>query len=188
MGRTEYHLVSDGVLAEFRDRADAPEFWAAQWKSTDYRRFLERYENGYLGEFARVFPKYLPKDRLILEAGCGRGQYVYALQRLGYRVVGVDFSAELVARVKEAKAAVNVVVGDVRALDFEDRSLGAYISLGVVEHFWDGMGGILSEARRVLEDAGVLLLSVPHFSPLFRRRTAKRCWTQRNTGCCGVAK
>ncbi len=44
------------------------------------------------------------------------------------------------------------------------------ISLGVVEHFWDGMGGILSEAWRVLEDAGVLLLSVPHFSPLFRRR------------------
>ncbi len=75
---------------------------------------------------------------------------MYALQRLGYRVVGVDFSAEFVARVKEAKAAVNVVVGDVRALDFEDRSLSAYISLGVVEHFWDGMGGILSEARRVL--------------------------------------
>ena len=55
----------------------------------------------------------------------------------------------------------------------------------MVEHFWDGMGGILSEARRVLEDAGVLLLSVPDFSPLFRRRAAKRCWTQRNTGCCG---
>ena len=87
-----------------------------------------------------------------------------------YRVVGVDFSSKLVARVKEAKPAVNVAVGDARALDFEDRSLGAYISLGVVEHYRDGMGGILLEVRRVPEDVGVLLLSVPHFSPLFRRR------------------
>lgn len=51
MGKTEYYLVSDNVLAEFRDRADEPEFWAAHWKSTDYERFLGRYENGYLGEF-----------------------------------------------------------------------------------------------------------------------------------------
>lgn len=70
VSNTEYYLVSDNVLAEFRDRVDEPEFWAAHWKSTDYRRFLERYENGYLGEFACVFRKYLPKDRLILEAGC----------------------------------------------------------------------------------------------------------------------
>ena len=30
-------------------KANAPEFWAAHWQSTDYRRFLERYENEYLG-------------------------------------------------------------------------------------------------------------------------------------------
>ena len=57
MGKTEYYFISDDILAEFRGRADAPEFWATHWKSTDYRHFLERYENGYLGEFARVFRK-----------------------------------------------------------------------------------------------------------------------------------
>ena len=36
MGLTEYYLVSDDVLAEFRDRADEPEFWAAHWKSMNY--------------------------------------------------------------------------------------------------------------------------------------------------------
>ena len=65
-------------------------------------------------------------------------------------------------------------VGDVRNLAFENGSIGAYISLGVAEHFWEGMDAILLEAKRVLSDDGVLIVSVPHFSPKFKSLAERR--------------
>ncbi len=35
----------------------------------------------------------------MLEAGCGRDQYVFALFRLGYEPVGADFSHELIVAI-----------------------------------------------------------------------------------------
>ncbi len=169
MAVAEYRLVDGEVLAEYRSRGDEPAFWTELWEKTDFREFLSRYDRGHLGEFETVFKKYLPRKGLILEAGCGRGQYVWALQRLGYDVLGIDFSEPLVERARAAEPELNIRFGDVRRLALADRSVSAYVSLGVVEHFWEGMHGILGEARRVLTDDGLLLLSVPHFSPMWRR-------------------
>ncbi len=120
-----------------------------------------------------IFKKILPKQGRILEAGCGRGQIVWALQRAGYNVLGVDFSEPLVKLAKHAKPNLNIHIGDVRELCIADDSLCAYISLGVVEHYWDGMSSILGEARRVLKKEGLLLVSVPHFSPVWRKWAQK---------------
>jgi SAM-dependent methyltransferase len=173
MQQTKYFRYSQEMLAEFRDQAEKPAFWSNLWSHTDFENYFKRYENGYLGVFKNIFKKYLPKNSPILEAVCGRGQYVYALSQLGYDMLGVDFSAELINKIKTAKSNLNVHVGDVRNLQFEDESLGAYISLGVVEHFWNGMDDILSETYRVLKKDGILLLSVPHFSPRFQKLAQK---------------
>jgi SAM-dependent methyltransferase len=105
----------------------------------------------------------------VLEAGCGRGQYVLALSRLGYDVHGVEYAEETVRAVRDVEPSLQVRAGDLRALPFPDGFFGGYISLGVIEHYWGGPGAILAEARRVLRKDGVLLLSVPHFSPGLRR-------------------
>src|SRR5687767_11494613 len=39
-----------------------------------------------------------PPDSLVLDAGCGPGLVCEALLRAGHRVVGIDLSAEMVAR------------------------------------------------------------------------------------------
>ncbi|MGE3466274.1 MAG: class I SAM-dependent methyltransferase, partial [Pyrinomonadaceae bacterium] len=49
-----------------------------------------------------------------------------------------------------------------------DKTFDLYYSGGVVENFEDGATESLAEARRVLKDDGVLLISVPYFSPLRR--------------------
>jgi SAM-dependent methyltransferase len=60
---------------------------------------------------------------------------------------------------------LDVRIGDVRNLEFETGSIGCYLSVGVVEHFIDGPGLALKEARRVLHRDGIALISVPYLNP-----------------------
>lgn len=159
---------SPDVLAEYREAADAG-FWERQWSRTDLADYLARYRGGRLGYFDAPFRRHLPKDAPVLEAGCGRAQYVLALSRLGYDVFGVEYAEDTVRAVRELEPSLQVTAGDLRALPFPDGFFGGYISLGVIEHYWGGPSAILSEARRVLRRGGVLLLSVPHYSPGLRR-------------------
>ena len=46
----------------------------------------------------RLIQQNCPGAKTILELGCGTGQHAIEFSRLGYQVVGVDLSAEMVAR------------------------------------------------------------------------------------------
>ena len=61
--------------------------------------------------------------------------------------------------------------GDICNLPYKDNSLGAYISLGVLEHFEEGAEKPLSEAKRVLMPGGIAIFTLP-FNNLFRRMVA----------------
>jgi len=93
---------------------------------------------------------------------------VRALNVNGYRSVGIDFAERTVDAIRRAMPALNVHVGDVRALPIEDNTLDGYISAGVIEHFWHGYHDILAEMQRALRPGGVLFLSFPYVSPLRR--------------------
>jgi SAM-dependent methyltransferase len=53
---------------------------------------------------------------------------------------------------------------DLASLAVRSGALGAYVSLGVVEHDPAGPGAIVAEAARVLAPGGRLLLSVPYWN------------------------
>ena len=109
--------------------------------------------------------RLLPANGRVIEAGCGPAHIVLGLQRDGYQAIGIEWSEEVVRRVKVLAPECRIQQGDVRRLDFPDGYANGYISLGVVEHFPEGPEAILTEARRVLADGGWLILSVPHFNP-----------------------
>jgi SAM-dependent methyltransferase len=120
----------------------------------------------------------LPPTGLVLEAGCGLGQYVILLRERGWRAAGVDGSVEALATCRRT-AAVPLAASDLRALAVRSGALAAYVSLGVVEHDPDGPGAILAEAHRVLAPGGILVVSVPYLngarrlgSPWIRRHQA----------------
>jgi SAM-dependent methyltransferase len=95
------------------------------------------------------------------------------LKSRNYNITGVDFAKETVEAIRRVRPDLPVRVGDVRDLDLPDSALDAYISLGVVEHFRLGPDQILREAHRVLRAGGLLLVSVPYFSPALRRWAAR---------------
>ena len=108
-----------------------------------------------------VFDRYFPRQGKILEGGCGAGQFVIHYHRKGYDIEGVDFAPKAIERLKTYDPTLQVRVGDVTRLPYDDRSMDCYYSGGVVEHFEEGPWTALAEARRVLRPEGRLLITVP---------------------------
>jgi SAM-dependent methyltransferase len=142
------------------------EMWDRRWaENTDLLRAVTSSSRLYF--VPRITRRFLRPDQgPILEGGCGTGVAMWALQREGYRVTGIDYAKQTVQRLRDAVPELDVRLGDVRKLDFQDASFAGVWSLGVIEHFWAGYEPILREAHRVLEPNGLLFLTFPHVSPL----------------------
>jgi len=144
-------------LAFYGAHADE-RYWSEHWQQQHFEGLLAVARDAYL---TRRLNESLPGGGLILDAGCGVGQYVLCLRERGWRVIGGDFSQAALAIGKAHNALLPLIAMDVRALPLPDSSISAYISLGVIEHFEDGPQPVLAEAYRVLTPGGRLLLSVP---------------------------
>ena len=120
---------------------------------------------------SRYFMEYLPKDEPILEAGCGLGAWVIYLGDRGYDIAGIDNDAQVIGRLKEWRPSLNVSAGDIRGLPYETGSLGAVISLGVMEHFEEGCDEAMRETCRVLRPGGLFFFTVP-LNNIFRKLVA----------------
>jgi SAM-dependent methyltransferase len=113
----------------------------------------------------------LPPDSLVLDAGCGPGLVCAALLDAGHRVVGVDLSAEMIARARSRCAAHGV-----RAR-FERKSLhdpeltgpfDAAISRYVLHHVTDPEA-FLRRQVELIRPGGVLVVSDHTTDPDFGR-------------------
>ncbi len=142
-----------------------PEFWEENWANAEYERAVAFCE---VDPLRPLFEKYLRRDSLMLEGGCGMGNYLSYYSDLGHRVIGVDFAQATLKALKDRRPAEKLCAGDVARLPFADRTFDLYYSGGVVEHFEHGPEAALAEARRVLKPDGILLLSVPYLSPVRR--------------------
>ena len=165
--RRQVRKVERGRLTYYLEAATA-EFWDHHWSGALNRESYAEAEAGQLAWFEEPFTRYLPATGTILEAGCGIGQYVVALRRRGYNVVGVEWAARTVEHVRSIFPGIPVTSGDVTALDVPDGAYSGYVSLGVMEHRREGPEPFLREAHRVLSPGGVAMISVPHFHPLRR--------------------
>jgi SAM-dependent methyltransferase len=94
-----------------------------------------------------------------LDAGCGRGTYVAYAAEQGIYAVGIDIVPEAM-RMAQKTGMGHFVLGDVRALPFEDNYFDYIISYGVVEHF-DETDLAVREMFRVLKPGGTAVISVP---------------------------
>jgi SAM-dependent methyltransferase len=142
-------------------KAATQEFWTEHWGGQDAATLLAVAHRSPLTE---LIERALPPDGLVLEAGCGVGQYVALLRSRGRRVVGVDWSAEALARGRAAFPGVPLTAMDLDALGLPSGTVSAYLSLGVVEHDPEGPARLLAEAHRVLAPGGRLVLSVPYLN------------------------
>jgi SAM-dependent methyltransferase len=102
----------------------------------------------------------------VLDLCCGWGRHLIALDELGVSVAGVDWSADLLARLRELpegrRVATRTVRGDARNPPFRDAAFDGVVSLfSSFGYFGDeGDARLLLGIARVLAPGGVAFLDV----------------------------
>jgi SAM-dependent methyltransferase len=133
---------------------------------------------------AQVFPREVPADGPVLDAGCGGGRWVIRLREGGRAMVGLDVHPPVLLALRPMAHGAPLVAGAVDALPFRGGALAAVISLGVVEHDERGPDAALREFARVLRPGGRLLVSVPFNNPV-RRMVINQWYRWYNTRWAG---
>ena len=110
-----------------------------------------------------------------LDVCCGTGAGLMALQRLcRQRITGVDFSAGMLGRARDAYPAVSLVRADVRALPFAG-GFDLAVTFGALGHFLPTeRPAVFTGVRRALRPGGVFALPVEEPRPL----TSLAHWTR----------
>lgn len=119
--------------------------------------------------------------RRVLDAACGSGQHAIALAERGYRVVGADLSAPMVARARENAAAAGVaaqfVVGGLGSLagrvGADAELFDAALCLGnSLPHVLtaDGVAATLADLAAVLRPGGLLVIQNRNLDRVWARR------------------
>ena len=153
--------------------------WEKNWQDIRMDEILEIFVYERVKKQMEIFLRVLPKDRKILEGGCGLAPYLIRLRQLGYDVEGIDYNVEPIAKILAFDPKLPVKVGDVTAIPYPENTFGAYISLGVIEHFTEGPVKAIREAHRVLKKGGCFLVMVPQ-NHLFMRIQAPLRFLKRN--------
>lgn len=121
----------------------------------------------------------------VLDVGCGTGRNLPLYAR-GTRVIGVDVSADALARARRRRPDVPLVQADAEALPFRAASFDTVVSALVFCSVPDAGRGLL-ETRRVLRSEGTLRM-LEHVRSMhrFKARLQDRwqpLWTRLTGGC-----
>ncbi|KJJ84957.1 Methyltransferase type 11 domain protein [Candidatus Omnitrophus magneticus] len=142
--------------------------WEKNWEEKGLPEIMEIFDYPRVSEQMEIFLKYLPRDKRILEGGCGLGPYLIKLKSLGYNIIGIDYNLAPLKEINKYDSSNILFCANVENLPFPDNYFGAYLSLGVIEHFTAGPVKAVKEAFRVLEKNGIFLVKIPRTS-IFER-------------------
>ncbi|MFN8531495.1 MAG: class I SAM-dependent methyltransferase [Anaerolineae bacterium] len=151
--------------------------WEDIWDKASVPVELEAVDYPRSRETIDLYVPYLPKNVPLLEAGSGLSAVVITLRKMGFNVLGLDYAVNALETSREYDPTLQLFAGDVHKLPVKSDSMGAYLSFGVLEHFETGMHVPLSEAYRILQPGGVLVLTIPYPNIVnrllaWRRKTA----------------
>lgn len=143
---------------------------------TDYKDLTKQAYNQFADDFEDKFESYLeknlkdklsdfladvPKGGKILDLGSGPGNYAINFKRLGFQVLCIDNSEEMIKRCKEK--GLPAMVMDFEKLDFPEKSFDAvwaYTSLLHVPK--KNIPEILKKISKIMKDQSILLLGMKY--------------------------
>ncbi|MCA0930750.1 methyltransferase domain-containing protein [Ruegeria profundi] len=135
--------------------------------------------DAYIDLFAPVSDQLIPHltsavkvapGKVVLDLCCGHGNAAAALSDAGATVIGLDFSAAMLARARQRVPSASFVEGDASHLPFEDDHFDAVVCNVGFGHLPDP-DAVLSEIARVLRRGGMAAMTSwrePEVSPTFQ--------------------
>lgn len=136
------------LTAVERDKQATAENFGWQWRH--FTEKDERYAEQLLGWIAPVTPEFF-RDKVVLEAGCGKGRHTQLAAQWGAReVIGIDLSEAVETAYSATRSLSNahVIQADIFRLPLA-RKFDYAFSVGVLHHLPDPRKGFFSLASKV---------------------------------------
>lgn len=111
----------------------------------------------------------------VLDVACGEGYGAALLAKVASRVVGLDLNKSTIATAQaryRQQERLSFEAGSCRDLPFSDASFDLIVSMETLEHIAEQQT-FLSEIKRVLRPAGVLIISTPN-RPVYSGETERK--------------
>jgi len=128
------------------------EYWNSVSKQKDFTTPFQ----------AEAFSKFVKRDSLILDVGCGYGRTLDELYHNGYRnLIGVDFSSGMIERGKQQFPYLDLRVKENDTIALPDGSVDAVILFAVLTCIQtnEEQEQLLKEIKRALKPQGILYVN-----------------------------
>jgi SAM-dependent methyltransferase len=137
-------------------RANNKDYWTKRWDDIPADAPMENL-NVYPLRYAEMTIK--EKTGKILEAGCGAGRVLRYYHNRGYNILGFDFIAVAINKLKAIDPTLQAEVGDITNLRFADQSFKYVLAFGLYHNLEQGLDKAIQETHRVLEKGGSVCAS-----------------------------
>lgn len=111
---------------------------------------------------ADAFCKYVKKEAIVLDVGCGYGRTLDELHQQGFQnLMGIDFAEGMIERGKCQFPYLDLRVKKTAEIDLPDNSVDAVILFAVLTCITSNADqlSMISEIRRVLKPGGILYIN-----------------------------
>ena len=136
-----------------------------------YRAFEEKFR-GPRGLIQQRLEVYLPfvqpvcaayPEALVLDLGCGRGEWLELLQKNGIAAMGVDLDTGMLAACQQINLKVQCQDALESLKQLQDGSASVVSAFHLVEHLpFDRVKDLVAECHRVLKPGGLLIMETPN--------------------------
>jgi len=154
-----------------QDKLEEQRFWDSQSVDARSINFEKNVYSAFeVQEYVRMFQiaatnLELPENARILDIGCGAGVSTIVLNKMKFRVTGLDISAALISNATELAIKENsnadFIVGDASDMTFESETFDACFMVGLLHHF-PNYSPVLDETHRVLKAGGYIIALEPN--------------------------
>lgn len=99
------------------------------------------------------------EPKKVLDIGCANGGFLEFCKNQGWKVQGVDLSADACA--EAIKKGLDVFCGDIKDAGFKDNTFDCITMWDLIEHLTDPMAD-LKEMERILKPGGIMAIATPN--------------------------
>ena len=139
----------------YRD-SSVKDYWCSRWDDVPADQPMAN-DQVYPLKYAKQIIN--DKKGRILEAGCGVGRLVRYFHNDGFDIFGIDFIDIAIKKLKGIDSSLNVEVGDITSLRFDDKSFKYILAFGLYHNLEKDLDIAIKETYRVLENGGSVCAS-----------------------------
>ncbi len=122
----------------------------------------------------KIIDRLVIKPQHILDIGCGTGETLNYLKKIlpKAKLTGIDESS-IAVKLSQQNTKTKIIKGSALQLPFKDSSFDLILLLDVLEHIKRD-GKVISEAKRVLDKNGVIIITCPATTFIWSRHDTRQ--------------